>query len=565
MQKLPAASGIGRGRERCIRRAQNGRQPAPTAIASAASQASEYAILAESHPASPSWSSPRQQGFQRASTVARCGSPCRASVDLLSSSTRMNGATVSGHRATGPEFPSAAPTVRSSRVAPEEGEPDRSTGPPPDGRGRPVVRPKGASVGRRSDGLRCRAVEAVLRRFQAVRDQRAHGLRGVAHEQRQVGPIPGGDRLEHELGGLLAAGRTADPHADPGGSRGNAARGPATGCRCDRSCRPRASPGSCPRGCRARRGLRSAARARRRASSRGEAYDVPDSFMNRVERATRIRSSSIRGSASSAGRKRTLRNRSPASVAISSATIRPTLWRGRGVALARVPEAGDEPGHRLALAVPLGGGGPVARALALGGFAFLALDRLTLGALAFLALGRGLGLGPPRRPPPVPPRRPPRSSSVSITAGSTTASTMMSASVRNVTPGGGVRSPIRIESPMFMFVMSNSIPPARPRAGIRARLAEVMLDDPAGVDAHRLPDLVELDVDRDFSSRFTAMKSMWMKRLWIRSRWISLATDGIPRRRAAGRPARSRPPVWWRRWRRSSALTWIGVASTPAP
>ena len=90
--KLPVASGVGRFREpRTSELRQYGRQPAPTAIARAASQAREYAIL-RSRIVSPFEPNLRQQGFQRASTETSVFEVMvRISSTFLSIAMRMNG------------------------------------------------------------------------------------------------------------------------------------------------------------------------------------------------------------------------------------------------------------------------------------------------------------------------------------------------------------------------------------------------------------------------------------------------------------------------------------------
>ena len=58
------------------------------------------------------------------------------------------------------------------------------------------------------------AVEAVLGHLQAVLNQRQHGVGGVLDQHVGLLALAGGERLQHEVGGVLPPRRTPDPDAD---------------------------------------------------------------------------------------------------------------------------------------------------------------------------------------------------------------------------------------------------------------------------------------------------------------------------------------------------------------
>ena len=87
---------------------------------------------------------------------------------------------------------------------------------------------------------------------------------------------------------------------------------------------------------------------------------------------------------------------------------------------------------------------------------------------------------------------------MSIIAGSTTASTIVSGSVRNSTPSGGVRSPTR-KGVTDLQRGDVELDPLGDvgREALHLDLAEVVLHHAAGVHTDRIADLVELDVHGD--------------------------------------------------------------------
>lgn len=112
---------LGRDREPVNRDLpQYGRQPAPTAIARAANEASAYAILRSRIVSLLLWSNLRQQGFQRASTetyevIVRISS---TSLSIGVEDDRRRGVGSSGY---GPVFPSAGHPRPSAGIAPRAG------------------------------------------------------------------------------------------------------------------------------------------------------------------------------------------------------------------------------------------------------------------------------------------------------------------------------------------------------------------------------------------------------------------------------------------------------------
>src|SRR3990170_7128586 len=61
-------------------------------------------------------------------------------------------------------------------------------------------------------GTRAGSVETLLRDLEPIEDEGPHGVGAVVHEDRDLDLHAPGERLEHEVNGILSPGRAADPH-----------------------------------------------------------------------------------------------------------------------------------------------------------------------------------------------------------------------------------------------------------------------------------------------------------------------------------------------------------------